>query len=80
MLKTVLVNHSERSSVPKKIQESYRIGRDSDREPTMNSLESAVAAVITCHNCKRPWYEKKDCNQLNKRPYKSGNLENIKNI
>ena len=37
-----------------------------------------MATVITCHNCKRSGHERKDCNQLNKRPDKSGNLESSK--
>ena len=36
MMKTIFINHSERSLVPKSGQESYRKSRDSGREPTMN--------------------------------------------
>ena len=76
MIKMIFVNHSERSPVPKRSQESYRKeGRNSDCEPKMNGRESAMATAITSHNCKRPRHNKKDCNQLNKKPDKSGTLE-----
>ena len=57
---TIFVNHSERSSVPKTSQESYRkVRNNSGREPTMNDRESAMTTVITCHNSKRPGHTKK---------------------
>ena len=46
MMKTISINHSQRSSVPKRSQESYRKGRDSGREPTTRDRESAMANVI----------------------------------
>ena len=61
MTKKMFINHSERLSVLKKSQESYREGRDkSGREPTMNGRESTMASVITCHNGKRSGHKKKD--------------------
>ena len=33
----------------------------------MNGRESAMATVITCHNCKRPGHKIKDCKQLMKK-------------
>ena len=63
MTNTIFINHSERSSVPKKSQESYRKSRDlSGREPTMSGRESAMVTIIIIHNCKRPRHNKKDCN------------------
>ena len=59
-------------------QGSYRKGRDSIREPTINDRESAMATVITCHNCERPGQKNKDCNKLNKKTDKYGNPENSK--
>ena len=76
--KVVCINHSERSSVPKMIQESYRERHDSGRERTMNGRESAMATVITCHNCKTPGHKNQNCNHLNEGSDKSGNLENSK--
>ena len=62
MMKIVFINHSERSSVSKRSQESYGKSRDSSgRETTMNGRESAMATVITCHNCKRPGHKMKEC-------------------
>ena len=62
MMKIMFINHSERLSVSKRSQESYRKSRDnSGREATMNGRESAMATVITCYNCKRPGHEMKDC-------------------
>ena len=55
MMKKVLFNHSERSSVTNRSQKSYRKSRDNGgREAAMNGRESAITTVITCHDCKRP--------------------------
>ena len=63
MMKTIFINHSERSSVPKRSQESYRKSRDSSgREPRMNGREPAMATVITCHNCTRLGHKMKTSN------------------
>ena len=78
MMKTVFINHSERSSVPKISQESSRESRDWGRDPKMNSRESAMATIITCHNCKKPGHRKKDCKQLTKRTNTPSNVENGK--
>ena len=78
MMNTIFINDSERSPVPEMSQESYLEGRDSSREPTINDRESAMATVITNHNCKKPADRNKECNQLNKRPGGSGDLENSK--
>ena len=65
MTNTIFINHSERSSVPKKSQESYRKSCDiSGREPTMSGRESAMVTIIIIHNCKRSGHKRKDCNQL----------------
>ena len=79
MIKTIFIDHSKRSSVPKRSQELYRNVRDSGRKPNVNGKKSSMATVIICHKFKTPGHKKKDCNQLNKRPDKSGNLENSKN-
>ena len=39
MIKTSFINHSERSSVPKRSHELYRKVRNSGREPTLNVRE-----------------------------------------
>ena len=53
MLETIFINHSERSSVPKRRKESYRKVRSSGSEPrTDNVRESAM--TLTCHHCKKP--------------------------
>ena len=77
MMKTTFINHSERSSVLRRSQESYRKIRDiSGREPTMNGQDSAMATVITRHNCKRPGHKKKDCSWLSKKSDESSNTNN----
>ena len=59
MMKTIFINHSERSSVTKS-KESCRKVRGSGSEPrTDNVRESAM--TLTCHNCKKPGHEKRDC-------------------
>ena len=58
MIKTIIINHSSRSSVPKRSQELNRKGHDSGREPIMNGRESAMANVITFHYCKKLGYKK----------------------
>ena len=75
MMKTIFINHSERSSVPTRSQEFYRRSRDGGREPTTNCRESAILTVITCHDCEKSGHKNKDRNQLNKRPGKSENLK-----
>ena len=76
MMKTIFINHSERSSVPKRSQESYRKNRDSSgHESKMNGRKSAMATVITCHNCKRPGHKKKDYKELIGKSYKPSNVE-----
>ena len=63
MMKTVVINHSEESSVPKRRQELYRKVWNSGRESrTDNERESTM--TLTCHNCKKPGHEKKDCKEL----------------
>ena len=44
----------------------------------MDGQESAIATVITCHNCRRPRHQKKYCNQLKKRSNKSSHAKNGK--
>ena len=79
MTKTIYINHTEKSLVPKKSLQSYRKNRDnSGREPKMNCRKSAMATIITCHNYKWPGHKKKDCNRLNTRSDKSSNMDNWK--
>ena len=64
MIKTIFINHSERSSVPKRIQQPYRKNRDNNgREPTMNGREAAMTTVITRHNCKNCGIKQKTANR-----------------
>ena len=75
MMRTIFINHPERSSVSKRSKESYRKSRDnSGREATING--SAMATVITCHNCKRPEHKMKDCKQLMERSDESSDVDN----
>ena len=57
MMKIIFINHYERSSVTKRIQESNRKGRDSGQE-------SAIPAVVTCHHCKKTGDKIKYCKLL----------------
>ena len=75
MMKTIFINHSERSSVPKRSQESYRKVWNSGREPrTDNVRESAM--TLTCHNCKKKGHKKKDYKELMEKSDKSSKVEN----
>ena len=59
------INHTERSSVPKRSQESYRQGRDdSGCKSTMrdSGRKSAMFAVLTHYNCKKPGHRMKIAN------------------
>ena len=57
MMKTIFINHLERSSVPKN-EESCRKVRGSGSEPrTCNVRESAM--TLTCHNSKKRGIRKK---------------------
>ena len=73
--KTIFINHVERSSVPKRSQESYRRLRNSGRESrTDNVHESAVTLIY--HNCKKPRNKKKDYKELIGKSDKPSNVEN----
>ena len=75
MVKTIFINYSDRSSVPKRSQESYRKSRDNNgREATMNGRESAIATVLVRHKCKRPGHKMKDCKRLMEKSNKSSNM------
>ena len=77
MTKTIFINHSERSPVPKRSQDSCRRSRDnSGRQPTMSGRQSAMADGTTCHNRKTSGHKKKHCNLFNK---KSDGPSNVKN-
>ena len=75
MMKTIFVNHSESSSVPKN-KESYRNVRGSGSEPrTDNVRESAM--TLTCHNnCKQTGHKKKVCKELMGKSDKPSDAEN----
>ena len=73
-METTIINHSERSSVPKRSQESYRKVRNNGREPrTDNVRESAI--IYTCHNCKTPGHNKKHYKELLGKSGKPSNVE-----
>ena len=78
MVKTTIINNSERSLVPEMSRQSYRKSRDSALETKMNGRELAMVSAIACHNCNRPEHKKKHCNQLNERLKKSSKMENGK--
>ena len=50
IMKTIFINHSERSSIPKLSQESYRKGHDGGRDSTVRDRGRKVAMIPTCHN------------------------------
>ena len=52
MMKIIFVNHSARSSVPKRSQESYRKIWNSAREPRIDNVRES-AMTLTCHNSKK---------------------------
>ena len=75
MMKTIFVNHWERSSVSKRSKESYRKVRSSGREPRTDNVRESVM-TLTCHNCKKPGDKKKDCKELMGKPEKPSYVEN----
>ena len=64
MMKTIFINHSERSSAPRKSQESYRKVWNSGHEPRADNVVGESAMTHTLHNCKNPRHKKKDCKKL----------------
>ena len=76
MMKTIFMNHPERSSVPKRSTESCRkIRSSSGSEPrTDNVHESAM--TLTCHHCKKLGHKKEDCKELTSKSDKPSNVEN----
>ena len=77
MAKTIFINHSERSSVPKISQESYRKVRNSGREPISDKVREP-AMTLTCNNCKKPGHEMKYYKQLKGKSDKPSHAENGK--
>ena len=61
-IKTININYSERSLVPKMIREPYRQSRDRGCETKMNGRKAAMATVIIYLNCKRSRNKKNGCN------------------
>ena len=75
-VKTIFINHSERSSVSKRSKESYRkVRNNSGCEPGTNNVRES-AMTFTCHNCKKPGHEKKDCKELMSNSDKPSKVEN----
>ena len=58
-IKTIFINHSESSSIPKRNKESYRKVCNSVREPRTDDVRE-FAMILTCHNCKKSGHKKKD--------------------
>ena len=54
MTKTIFINHSEKSSVPKTSQESYRKVMNSGRESRIPNNMRESAKTLIWHNCKTP--------------------------
>ena len=63
IMKTIFINHSERTSAPRRSQESYRKVWNSGREPRVDNVRES-AMTHTLHNCKNPRHKKKDCKEL----------------
>ena len=81
MMITIFINHSERVSVTKKNQESNRRCRENGRESAISTtFITYVWSYITCHYCKKPSHEVKDCKKLERdcEMEKSGNHEREK--
>ena len=75
MTKTIVINHYERSLVPKRSQELYRkIWNDGLESRIRNNVRES-AMTLTCHSCKKPGHKMKDCKQLTKKSNKSSNVE-----
>ena len=79
VMKTVVINHAERSSVPNRSQKSYRKDRDSGLELTMRDRGRKSVITFTRHTCKKPGHRMKYCKQLKKSDM-SSNLKSSKNI
>ena len=62
MTKTIFINHSERSSVPKRSQELYRKVQNNGREPKSDQGRKP-GMTFTCYSCKNPGHKIKDCKQ-----------------
>ena len=66
IMRTIFINHSERLSATKnnpesnRYQGSNRRGRETGRGSAMST------ALITCHYCKKPGHEVRDCKKLEK--------------
>ena len=75
MMKTIFINHSERSSVPKRSRESYRKVLSSGREPRTDNVRE-FAMALTCHHSKKPGHKKKDCKELVGKSDKPSNVAN----
>ena len=75
MMKTIFINHSERSSVPERSKESCRKVRSSGREPRTDNVRE-FAMTLNCHHYTKPWHKKKDCKELMRRSDKPNNVEN----
>ena len=73
-MKTIFINHLERSSVPKMSQKSCRKVRNSGREPRTDNVRKSVM-TLNCHNCKKPGHKNRDCKEL---IGKSNKLSNVK--
>ena len=63
-----------KSSVPKRSKESYRKVRSSGREPRTDNMRE-YALTLTCHNCKKPGHEKKNCKELMGKSDKPSHVE-----
>ena len=76
MFRFFFQNHSERSSVPKRSQESYRkVRNNSGREPRSDYVRE-FAMTLTCYNCKKSGNIMKYCKKLMVKSNKSSNVEN----
>ena len=73
MMKTIFVNHSEKSSVPERSTKSYRKIRSSGRAPRSDNVRES--AILTCHNCKRSGDKNKYCKELMQKSDKPSNVE-----
>ena len=61
MMRTIFINHLEKTSVTEKNQESKKY-HESNRRCRKNGRESAMStAYITCHYCKKTGYKVGDC-------------------
>ena len=63
-MKTIFINHSERSSVPRRSKEPYRNVWSCGSEPRTDNVRESAMTLACHHNYKKPGQKKKDFKEL----------------